>query len=415
MDSEGANVQDAGTGRPNIRFLKYASINLTFYITMSLGGYVTVFLQSIGFDAQQVGMMTALNSGVGIFSSPFWGTLSDKLRSLKKVIVFALLTGTLLYVFIPATSGLNIGGVSFLFFLIPFAMFFKMPPMSLLENWMLRNSSAEKLNYGALRAFGALGYAIASLALGYILPRIGVTFTFYANAMLAVPAVILLIAVRGSADGEGLGKKRLTFKEMQVSQLFKNFYLVSYIIFSIFQRIPFQCVNIFMPFLISEIGGNTEQLGVILGLRALVEIPMMLLLKPLRQKIPLYYMIMAASCFFMLECMLFTYADSFGAIAAISILHGIGNGIMLPTGSSYVFSLAPAHLKATTQTVLGSMTSIAGILGGLLGGILILELGIRQFYFIIGIMIMAALILFICSFVFGEKVLKQKRPGLSLG
>lgn len=70
--------------KSEFQFFKYASLNFLFYITMSLGGYVTVFLQSIGFDAQQVGIITALNSGVGVFCSPFWGMLSDKIQSVKK-------------------------------------------------------------------------------------------------------------------------------------------------------------------------------------------------------------------------------------------------------------------------------------------------------------------------------------------
>ncbi|NLJ67371.1 MAG: hypothetical protein GX340_08690 [Clostridiales bacterium] len=56
-----------------LQFIKYAALNFVFYITISLGGYVTVFLESIGFNPQQVGVVTALNSGVGVFSSPFLG------------------------------------------------------------------------------------------------------------------------------------------------------------------------------------------------------------------------------------------------------------------------------------------------------------------------------------------------------
>ena len=398
---------------PKSRFSKYAAINFTYYITVSLGGYVTVFLQSIGFDAGQVGVITSLNSGAGVFSSPFWGMLSDKLRSLKKLILLTLVAGAVLFALVPASAGIALRGLPFVFIFIPVAMFFKTPTMSLLENWMLRNAAREKLNYGALRSFGALSFALASLALGYILPRTGVTFTFYANAMLTVPAIFLLAFTKGSADEEAAGKKRLTLKEMQFGRLAKNYYLVAYIVFSVFQRIPFQCCMTFLPFLVAEAGGDTAQMGIIMGVRAFVEIPMMLLLKPLRNRMPLYYLIMAASCFFMLECFLYSFAADFVTIVAVSVFHGLGNGLMLPVSSSYVFSLTPDDLKATSQTVLGSMNSIAGILGGVLGGVLIMGFGIKQFYFIIGIMIMIALGLYILSFAIGEKALGIKRPGLS--
>ena len=405
---------------PASQFYKYAAINFAFYISMSLSGYVTVFLQSIGFDARQVGVVTSLNSGVGVLSSPFWGMLSDKIRSLKKVITITLIIGAVLFALIPISSKLKIGAVAFLFILIPISMFFRSPTMTLIENWMLRNSARERLNYGALRAFGSLSYAIASLALGYILPKTGVEFTFYANAIFVFPALLLLLIVKGSADadagaGASRAKSRQTFKEMEFGRLLKNYYLVSYIIYSVFQRIPWQCSMIFLPFLVAETGGNTAQMGIIMGLRAFVEIPMMLLLRPLRNRIPLYYIIIAASSFFMLECIMYSFANSFAVIIAISVLHGLGNGLMLPTSSSYVFSLTPDNLKATSQTALASMSAISGILAGLLGGYFIILLGIKQFYLIIGIMIMVALILFILSFIFGEKILGIKRPGLSTG
>jgi len=398
---------------PRVQFAKYAAINLAFFITLTFGGYVTVFLQSIGFNAQQVGLISALNSGAAIFASPFFGFLSDKLRSLKKVLTIALVVGSAFFIVIPFASGFYMAGFSVLFILIPIATFFRMPVMPLLDNWMLLNSRDEKLNYGALRAFGSLSFAVGALALGYIVPMVGVDSIFFASAVVTVPAILMITFIRGSADN-GAGQKKLSFKEMQIGQLFKNYYLVTYIIFSIFQRIPFQGSMIFLPFLIDDIGGNVAQMGIIMGLRALAEIPTMMLLKPLRQKYPLYILIIAATTLFIAESFLHSVATSFNTLIVISLVHGVGNGIILTAGSSYVFSLAPEHLKATTQTVLSSMAAVAGIIGGLLGGLLIALFSIQQFYLFIGIMLAVALVLFVASFFVGEKLLGLKRPGLSL-
>ena len=417
MNENDVTVETAETNTPEskqkTRFWNYAGINFTYYITMALAGFVNIFLQSIGFNAQQVGAITAINSGVGIFASPFWGMLSDKIRSVKKVIIIALIVGPILFALIPMASGIGTG-ITALFICIPIAMFFRQPTMALLDNWMLKNAAAEKLDYGALRAFGALSYALASIALGYILPLTGVAFTFYANAVLTLPALLLIFFSKSSAEDKGLGKKSLTFKEMRFGQLFKNYYLITYILFSIIQRIPFQCSNTFLPFLVTSVGGNTAQMGFAMGVRAFVEIPVMLLLKPLRKRMPLYVLIMIATGLFMVECFMYSFASSFGMIIVISAFHGIGNGMMITAGSSYVFSLAPENLKATSQTILGAMNSAAGIIGGLLGGALIEVIGIQDFYLIIGIMILAALAMFMLSFFIGEKVLKIKRPGLSL-
>lgn len=402
---------DANTKKS--RFFLYAAINFAFYITMTFSSYVTVFLQTIGFNAQQVGTVTALNSGVGIFSSPFWGMLSDK-RSLKKVIHITLTIGTVLFILIPWISGMHVGKVSLLFLMIPIAQFFRMPVMSLIDNWMIKNARNENLNYGALRAFGAFSYALAAIILGFIIPKTRVELIFYVNAVFTIPALLLLVFIKGSEEDSYTTNKNLTFKEMKIGQLFTNYYFVAYILFSAVQRIPYQSSMTFLPFLVAETGGDVAQIGIIMGLRAFVEIPMMMLLKPLRKKFPLYVLIIFATSFFMLDCMLNSIANSFSMVVVISILHGIGNGFMITAGASYVFSLAPEHLKATAQTLLASVNAIAGILGGLLGGLLITMFDIKRFYFIIGIMLSAALLLFILSFFVGEKLLGIKRPGLSL-
>ncbi len=396
-----------------LQFVKYAALNFVFYITVSLGGYITVFLESIGFNPQQVGVVTALNSGVAVFSSPFWGMLGDKMRSLKKVLNFILIASAILFALIPLTSGVSIWGISFLFFLIPVTMFFNRPLMSLVDNWVLDNASREKLNYGALRSFGALSYALASFALGFILPKTGVEFAFYANAVFTLP-VLLMILFTKTANDQAAGKKSLKFSEMQFSKIFKNYYLITYIIFTAFQRVPFHCSMTFLPFLVTAVGGDPAKMGIIMAVRAFAEIPMMLLLKPLRQRLPLYYIIIIASGLFVAECVLLFFVDSFAMIVLVSVLHGIGNGFMLPTSISYVFFLAPDNLKTTSQTLLASTNSIAGVLGGVLGGALITLLGIKQFYLVIGLSMLVILVLYLLSFPFGEKVLGIKRPGLSL-
>ena len=402
--------------KKNLRgqFYKYAAVNFTFYITLTFAGYITVFLQSIGFDPRQVGIITAFSSIIGIFASPFWGMLSDKIQSTKKVIITALTLGAIMFALIPWIGGINFLGISVLFILIPIAISFRTPLMSLVDNWVIRNSSTEKLNYGALRAYGALSFALASLALGYIIPIIGVQFVFIASVLFTIPPLLLIIYIKDSNNTQSDVKRSLTFKEMNISQLFKNYYLATYILFSIFLRIPFQASMIFMPFLIYDIGGDISQLGLMMGIRALLEIPMMILLKPLRQRFPLYILIIAATVIFAIECILYSIATSFGMLLSISMLQGIGNGLLIPAGATYVFSLAPEHLKATAQTALASTSAIAGIVGGLLGGTLIVLFDIKQFYFIIAIMLIAALILFVLSFFIGEKILGIKRPGLSL-
>lgn len=72
--------------------------------------------------------------------------------------------------------------------------------------------------------------------------------------------------------------------------------------------------------------------------------------------------------------------------------------------SNYVYSLAPDHLKATAQTLAGSVSSLADIIGNLLGGYLLDAMGVRSFYTVCGGLILGAALFFLASFALGARL-----------
>ena len=110
------------------------------------------------------------------------------------------------------------------------------------------------------------------------------------------------------------------------------------------------------------------------------------------------------------EALGYSLCTGFWGILAISTLQGLAGGLHIAAGSNYVATLAPADLKATAQTLNGSMVSLAGIIGNLAGGFIIRAMGIRVFYRIAAVLILAGLVFYIASFPFGERVLHLPRP-----
>ena len=87
-------------------------------------GYLTVFLQEVGLDAAQIGMVTAINSVVGMVASPFWGIVSDKIRSMRKTLLICMSVAMVLWFFIPASSQWMIWGMPVMSILLPVTNFF---------------------------------------------------------------------------------------------------------------------------------------------------------------------------------------------------------------------------------------------------------------------------------------------------
>ncbi|MDD3244490.1 MAG: MFS transporter, partial [Eubacteriales bacterium] len=139
---------------------------------------------------------------------------------------------------------------------------------------------------------------------------------------------------------------------------------------------------------------------------ALLEIPMLLLLKPLRKKVPLYWLLIGCTCFYAIECSLYSLAGAFWQIVLISTFHGLGGGLYIASASNYVFTLAPDDLKATAQTLFASVISVSGIIGSLVGGALMDAIGVKAFYMTSAVLCLVSGVLYALSFLLG-----RKKPG----
>ena len=83
--------------------LNLTGVNGIFWFAWAFGCYQTVYLQSVGFTASKLGVLNALSSAVAIASVSFWGMVSDRIGSLRKVLITVLLGGAALYALVPAS------------------------------------------------------------------------------------------------------------------------------------------------------------------------------------------------------------------------------------------------------------------------------------------------------------------------
>lgn len=387
----------------------FSGVEFTYWFAAAATGYLTVLLQGQGMSSTQVGVINAVNSAVAILAAPFWGTISDKMRSIRRVLILCLAVGALMWAVIPATLQIDLGPFPLAFLLIPIGGFFRMPAGSLKDSWVVQNANVHGLNYGAMRLWGSISYAIMAIALSAILPHTGVECTFYIYGIATIP--LLLLAWYIKDDGQKV--KSVSFREMQIGRLFKDYYFVTFLIFSVALNMPTNTAMSFFPYLIDAVDGDTAQLGLVMGYKAILEIPVLLAMARLRKRFPLPVIISGAAVMFMTESLLYSVATNMTSLVFISTFHGLGGGILIGAASNYVYSLTPEGLKATAQTVYGSMNSLAGIVGNLLGGYLMDVIGVQRFYFVAGLVMVFAFVFFLVSFPVGTKLLKKPLPTVS--
>ena len=352
--------------------------NSLFWLAWSFSSYQTVYLQDVGFSASQLGLLNALTSGVSIASLAFWGMVSDRIRSLRKVLITVLVGGAVLFALIPAIPTGLPSSPLLLLTLIPVVYFFRGSMSPYAENLLVRNANELRLNYGLLRSVGSFLFTAGGLAITALLPLVGVSSTFWLSGVMMIPVVILTLLARepNAQPAQSVPKEKL-----DLSQLFRNKSYVAFLVFGFLFYIAANCEASFFPYFIQGVGVPTDRYVVVLSYRAFLEIPFLLLMVKLRRRFSLGRLVVAAAVLMAVECVfLGLFANSLMSILLCATFFGLGNGLFIGSSLNYLYELAPSHLKASAQAFFSAVSSVAGILGNLLGGLVFDAMGAKPFY-----------------------------------
>lgn len=381
--------------------LKLIAVQGFFWFAWSFSSYASVYLQNNGFSSSQLGMLNSVSSTVAIFATMLWGIISDKINSIKKTFIIALVSSTIFFAITPFISpSLNIWAI-LMFIYYPFTNLFRCSVCTLLDNLTVRNCSEKRLNYGIIRALGSFTYTVGSIIVVSVIADVGVSNSFWISGLLTIPAIIFLFF---SDDPKALTNTKKGEKiKVNPKELFKNYYYMTFMIFTAILYIPLCGEYSFITYFMEDVGVSNSNFAALLAVRAAMEIPFLALIVKLRKRFKLKHMIMAACVFMAIECIgngLFVH--DLPGVLIFGACFGLGNGLFIGTVSQYLYRLAPDHLKATAQTIYAAVTSVAGILGNLVGGFGYQLLGGRTFYILLGIIILVAVSFLALTFIFSK-------------
>lgn len=394
--------------------MAFSRIEFMFWFTLGTWSFVVPLLNASGMSPSLVGIVMSVNALVGFISPPIWGTLSDKVHSVKKVLIICFILTAINMALLPmwATKTLS-NGTSMLVIMVPIMMFFHLPTTSLLDTWLVSVVGTEKtLDYGKIRVFGSIGYTVVGVIYTQIVDATSVYTVFYSYAIFAVPTLLLFLRERDVLASPAPSSTQPT---MQKGGKLFNYYFVTWLIFLMIINIPIVNGGTFVMYMITETGGSESFMGTLGGLRALMEVVFMVLGGTLMKKISLKNLIIFAGVLYVGEQLLYPICQTHTQVLFVAFLNGLAYGLFLPCFVNYTAKLAPPGSEARAQTIAAAMYSFCGIIVNTVGGKLVdpassVYIGVRAYYTICGIVLVAGLVFFALSIVFGEKKLKLPRP-----
>ncbi|WP_026697477.1 MFS transporter [Alkalicoccus chagannorensis] len=357
-----------------------------FFIYFGLGGLfplLTVYLQDIGLSGAQIGVITSIGPVTMILVQPLWGMLSD-LTKRPRLLLMAASTGA-------AFSGLAYAGVTDYYVFVAVAVMlavFQSAVIPLSDNLAMNYVKRKGGDYGRIRMWGAVGFAVAVWIMGNLSDLFGLQVIFYGFFLVfAVSALTAAglpnenAAVRVDLRG-GLGKL------MRVPG-FLLFLLITFLVYG-----PIMANNFYFGVMIQFAGGSLAGVGFAFLLAAGSEVPFMRWAGDWIHRRGVLWILTAAALVSGLRWLFYSFEPSPGWIYATTILQGFSIGLFVPAALQYVSDLAPPEVKATAVSVYAAVGNGVGAFFFSLSAGLILDFhSILGVYFFYGVMTLTGALL----------------------
>ena len=243
-------------------YLSYFLMYNFYYLSWAVfSALISVYLLGKGFKASEVSLVVSTSFLTSMIFQPVIGMFSDR-YDVKKVnfVLFALA---------------GIGGLAFMFasslITITIGYSFVLTLINGTNPVMEKIASSSPYQYGKIRIWGTIGYAIGSWLAGMIYQLISPSAIFIC---FIITMILCIIGLLGTKTPSELGQNNE--EKTKTSTLFHNHkYLYYLIIAAIFQGIT-KMANTYMPAMFQNDGLKVSLVSTILSFAVLCEAPLVL-------------------------------------------------------------------------------------------------------------------------------------------
>lgn len=336
--------------------------------------FLALFLSARGLSAGQIGMVIAAMAVGRIAAGPVWGHVADTSlgrRTTLQIGAFGAAVVALGLFLVERYAAILVLGFVF--------ATFSASTGPNLDAIALAHLGEERMNeYGRIRGWESLSYAVACLLIGLTLEGTSPTWAMpiYAGSSLAVFAWTATLhhdrPVRGESHGR-LGAVGAVFRE---APKFWQFTLALLLVW-----MGFNAAWNFVALKIQEGGGGPLLVGVGTALGGLVEVPVMRMSSRLGRSWGLRRVFVLGCCVYSLGFLLWGLITDPTIVSLLTVLEGIAFGLLFTTGVVIIGKMVPPRLHSTGQSMWVTVSfGISPILGAGIGGWVYQTLGTATLY-----------------------------------
>jgi MFS transporter, PPP family, 3-phenylpropionic acid transporter len=340
---------------------KVRAIYLILYMGFAVWRvFYNVYLENIGFSGTEIGTINAIFQATVVFIIPIWAFVADKqgIRPTLRWLVFFTA------VFLFFLGHITTFWVMLLY--VPLLTVFYHPLGPLTDALAVQFSESNpKYSYGGFRSWGSLGWAIASIAAGYVFTRIDIKYVFPTASFFFLFLLLFLITRKRKTI------YRPNFKPVELKLLIKNYQLLAFIGILVLYGISCAPVNSFINLYFKELGANNSTIGMAYAIQAFSEVPFFIIGSRLVIRMGSKRVILISILVMVIRMFIYGLFPGIATGLLLGVLQGITLSFFLVGAVDYMYQLLPAGHHATAQSFIwGMYFGLGHTIGNLSIGIL---------------------------------------------
>lgn len=330
-----------------------------FLISFSVGAFqfVNLYYVQFGMSTAQIGILFAVGPCVMIFAQPLWGLITDYMDRPKLSLVIMTLGSAVTALFFPLSTEF------WHLFLLNVIYFFFQSSIQPVADGTALSILEDRRDFGRIRLWGSLGYAIGVASLGKILDIAGLSYMFVIFSMILMVALVTVFLLPVSSGG------RKSFRVRDAVSLLNNRAFILFLCFSFLIHLTVHANNSFFAIHLENLGGSVTLVGIALMVKSILEIPFFALSKKLMERYSFLILLTVVGVVYAVRWLIVGGSENLQILVASQVLLSISFSIQYFVSASYVDSITPVQYRVTGQTFFWGVTfGLGGLTGNILAG-----------------------------------------------
>lgn len=351
----------------------------------------------------QLGIFLTLNAVSAVLVSTLLARWSDRLPNRKPIVLLTLAAGAIAFALLSGLRtypGLLLTGIVFMG-----SSTASFPQLFAFARAQFSDAPAELQGRAltVLRTMFSLAFVVGPGLGAVLLSRLSFQGTFLFTAACFVLAALPLIKIPGrQPQASKAAQATATSKPATRSAI--AWVSVAFVLYGMSMSMGF---TMFPLFITQSIGGTEGQVGFLVGLCALLEIPAMLALVTLKRLPTTERLIKAALLLFAIHFALTYFAHGMPMLIVTQVIRAAVLAVTAGLGMVYFQELMPGRFAAAT-TLYSNTSSIGGMIAGIASGACAQWFGYRAVF------LLCAVLTFL-GWVVMQTMVKRKLAGKSVG